>query len=369
MTADLPALLQSKPHPMISKNDATAQAPWRRQCDLGLAAPHRMAWHLGGNPEGDPWLLLHGGPGSGANAGLLAPLDLSRHRAIAPDQRGSGASRPRGSTLRNHTAALVSDLESLRRHLGLERWSLLAGSWGTVLALAYAQAHPQRVQRLVLRGAFALSRREIGDLLQGRASGKTLSAPRAFWPVSRGVALSALLARLRQLLQTGTPAVAALRAARRWALLESRAAARGQWRALLGVEGAEAAGLRAVWAGQRRRERRLSAGFRHRGDRIDPTDRALLRKFRIQSHYLLRRGFVRPGGLDCAVRAVALAGVPVDWVHGAFDAVCPPQNSRRWQAQMARLAPGRSSLTLTRAGHLGHEPRTLAALREKVRRS
>ena len=353
---------------MISKNDATGQGPWRRQRDFDLGAPHRMAWHLGGNPDGEPWLLLHGGPGSGANLSLLAPLDLRRQRAIAPDQRGSGGSRPRGSTLRNHTAALVSDLETLRRHLGLERWSLLAGSWGTVLALAYAQAHPQRVQRLVLRGAFALSRREIGGLLQGAASGKTLSVPAAVWPASRSVALPALLARLRQLLQSGTPAVAGLRAARRWALLESRAAARGMWRALLGA-GPVVAGARPVWAAQRRRERRLAAGFRRRGDRSDRTDQALRRKFRIQSHYLLHRGFVRPGGLDRAVRAVALAGVPVDWVHGAFDAVCPPQNSRRWQALMERLSPGRSSLTLTRAGHLVHEPKTLAALREKVGRS
>lgn len=353
---------------MISKNDATGQGPWRRQRDLDLGAPHRMAWHLGGNPDGEPWLLLHGGPGSGANLSLLAPLDLRRQRAIAPDQRGSGASRPRGSTLRNHTAALVSDLEALRRHLGLERWSLLAGSWGTVLALAYAQAHPQRVQRLVLRGAFALSRREIGGLLQGAASGKTLSVPAAVWPASRSVSLPALLARLRQLLQSGTPAVAGLHAARRWALLESRAAARGMWRALLGAD-RPLAGARAVWSGQRRRERRMAAGFQRRGDRSDRTDQALRRKFRIQSHYLLHRGFVRPGGLDRAVRAVALAGVPVDWVHGAFDAVCPPQNSRRWQALMERLSPGRSSLTLTRAGHLVHEPKTLAALREKVGRS
>lgn len=353
---------------MISKNDATGQGPWRRQRDFDLGAPHRMAWHLGGNPEGEPWLLLHGGPGSGANPGLLAPLDLRWQRAIAPDQRGSGASRPRGSTLRNHTAALVSDLEALRQHLGLERWSLLAGSWGTVLALAYAQAHPQRVQRLVLRGAFALSRREIGGLLQGAASGKTLSVPGAVWPASRSVALPALLARLRQLLQSGTPAVAGLRAARRWALLESRAAARGMWRALLGAD-RPLAEARAVWSGQRRRERRLAAGFRRWGNRSDRTDQALRRKFRIQSHYLLHRGFVRPGGLDRAVRAVALAGVPVDWVHGAFDAVCPPQNSRRWQALMERLSPGLSSLTFTRAGHLGHEPDTLAALREKVRRS
>lgn len=352
----------------MSKFNATTSSPWRRQRDLYRGGPHHLAWHLGGNPDGAPWLVLHGGPGSGANPGLLAPLDLSRHLAIAPDQRGSGASRPRGSILRNHTAALVSDLEALRRHLGLQRWSVLAGSWGTVLALAYAQAHPQRVERLVLRGAFALTRREIGGLLQGAASGKTLGVPETFWPTSRSVALPALLARLRQLLQTGTPAVAALRVAQHWARLESRAVGRGMWRALL-HGGAKAPSLRAVWAAQRRRERRQQAAARRRGSRAGRADQALQRKFRIQAHYLLRRGFVRPGGLDRAVRAVALAGVPVDWVHGMFDAVCPPQNSRRWHAQMERLAPGLSSLTLTRAGHLGHEPQTLAALRKKVRRS
>lgn len=353
---------------MNSNIDATSSSAWRRQPDLRVGIPHRMAWHLGGNPEGDPWLVLHGGPGSGANAGLLAPLDLSRQLAIAPDQRGSGGSRPRGCIRRNHTAALVSDLEVLRRHLGLARWSMLAGSWGTVLALVYAQTHPQRVDRLVLRGAFAVSRKEIAGLLQAPISGKTLRVPGAFWPAARGLPLSALLSRLRQLLQSGTPAVAGLRAARRWALLESRATARGMWRTLRGSVPV-VVGARAVWAGQRRRERRMAAAFRRRGDRADRTDRALQRKFRIQSHYLLRKGFVRPGGLDRAVRAVALAGVPVDWVHGAFDAVCPPQNSRRWQAQTERLAPGLSSLTLSRAGHLGQEPHTLAVLREKVRRA
>lgn len=351
---------------MNSNNDATSSSAWRRRPDLRVGIPHRMAWHLGGNPDGEPWLVLHGGPGSGANPGLLAPLDLRRQLAIAPDQRGSGGSRPRGSILRNHTAALVSDLEALRQHLGLARWSLLAGSWGTVLALAYAQAHPQRVERLVLRGAFAMSRREIAGLLQAPVSGKTLRVPGRSWPVARCVPLSALLSRLRQLFQSGTPAVAGLRAARRWAWLESRAAALGQWRALVHADGTQAP-ARAAWAATRRRERRLLAGFRRRGDRADVGDRALQRKFRIQSHYLARRGFLSPGALDRAVRGLALAGRPVDWVHGAFDAVCPPRNSRRWQALMERLAPGVSSLTLTCAGHLGHEPQTLAALRKLVR--
>lgn len=353
---------------MKSKIDATSPGTWRRQRDLCVGVPHRMAWHLGGNPDGEPWLVLHGGPGSGAHPGLLAPLDLRRQLAIVPDQRGSGGSRPRGGIQRNHTAALVSDLEALRQHLGLARWSLLAGSWGTVLALAYAQAHPQRVQRLVLRGAFAVSRRELADLLLATVSGKTLGVPGAFWPSARAMPTSVLLNRLCRLFQSGTPAVAGLRAARRWAWLESRAASRGLWRALVAADGLKAPS-RGVWAAQRRRERRLLAVFQRRGDRADRSDRALQRKFRIQSHYLARRGFLAPGALDRAVRGLALAGRPVDWVHGAFDAICPPGNSRRWHALMERLAPGLSSLTLTGAGHLGHEPETLAALREKVRRT
>jgi proline iminopeptidase len=367
MTANLPALLQFKPHPMMSKNDAIVSSLWRRQRDLDVGAPHRMAWHLGGNPEGSPWLLLHGGPGSGAQPGLLAPLDLSRHHAIAPDQRGSGLSRPRGSTLRNHTGALVADLETLRRHLGVERWSVLAGSWGTVLALAYAHTHPHRVERLVLRGAFALSRREIGGLLMPSPSGKTLRKTGGFWPARSAMPLPALMARLRQLFQTDTPAVASLGAARHWAVLESHTAARGMWRSLL-ASGGRSAALRAVWAEQRRRGRRLRAGFGRRGARADRADRALQRKFRVQSHYLARRGFLRPGGLDRAVRQIALAGVRVNWVHGRFDAVCPPANSRRFHGLAERTAPGLSSLTLTRAGHLGHEPHTLAVLRDRVGR-
>jgi proline iminopeptidase len=186
--------------------------------------------------------------------------------------------------------------------------------------------------------------------------------------VVRSCSLPALLARLRHLLQSGTPAVSCLRAARRWAQLESRAVARGMWRALLHA-GAPPGPQRATWARQQRSVRRQDAGFRRRGDRAGQPDHALFRKFRVQSHYLLHRGFVRPGGLDRAVQALALAGVPVDWVHGRLDAVCPPRNSERWFALGHRTAPGSVTLSLICAGHLGHEPATLAALQKLVRRT
>ena len=329
---------------------------------LAVGRGHRMAWRGVGDPGGEPWLLLHGGPGSGAQPGLLAPLDLGLQQAIVPDQRGSGASRPRGGLRGNDTAALVADLEALRAHLGVERWAVLAGSWGTVLALAYAQRHPQRVQRLVLRGAFALSRREIGGLLlPTRQTLQRLGAVPG-WPVRVGTPLPVALRRLTQLLQSGTPTVAVLRAARRWAVLESDLAERGlrrsQRHAALQGRDALAVGIRREWATLRRRLRRAQAQAPL--PRRSRADRQAHAKYRVQAHYLRHRGFQRPGDLDRTVLALARQGTPVDWVHGRFDAVCPPANSRRWAALGGRL-------TLPLSGHLGHEPDLLAALRERVR--
>lgn len=368
---------------MNSNNDATkqpasashgdrwaraAQRPWHQPLYLPLDAPNHMAYRLRGNPEGHAWLLLHGGPGGRCLPGILAPLNLARHWAIAPDQRGCGDSRPQGRTARNHTPALVADLEALRVHLGLERWSILAGSWGTVLALAYVQQHPERVERLVLRGAFALRRREVGGLLQGaRGAGKTMRLASPSWPTAPGTPLPALLGRLRQLLQTGTPAVASLRAARLWCLLEMRDAERGLRRALVHAAAQQpesAPALRGAWASLRRGARQRAAAFERPAGRDDV---ALQRRYSVQAHYLLHRGFVRPGELDRAVRTLAQRGVPVAWVHGRCDAICPPANSRGWAAMGQRLALGSATLALPLSGHLGLEPLMLAALRREVR--
>lgn len=329
-----------------------------------------MAYRTVGSRAGEPWLLLHGGPGSGCQPGMLRPLDLSRQWAIAPDQRGCGASRPRGQTAGNHTRALVADLEALRRHLGLERWSVLAGSWGTVVALAYAQQHPRRVSRLVLRGAFALRRREVGGLLQPAAGVARVLGPEPHWPVATGHAVAPVLVRLGQLLQSGAPGVASLRVSRRWQLLESVAAGRGMRRSLrhaaLAPHAGLAAAIRREWAALQRQQRRARAQVRRPGARR--SDRGALQKYRIQSHYLLHRGFVRPGALDRSVRALAVQGVPVNWVHGRFDAICPPANSRHWAA-LGRRASAHAVVALQQpwSGHLGHEPDMLAALCERVR--
>lgn len=365
---------------MNSNIDATKTVPpppvtstaWPRPQYLTLGPAqslHRMAWRTVGTPQGEPWLLLHGGPGSSCQPGMLRPFDLSRQWVVAPDQRGCGASLPKGRTAANHTAALVSDMELLREHLGLERWSVLAGSWGTVVALAYTLAHPERVQRLVLRGAFALSWREVGGLLLPSSRVRQSLGWGALWPVLSSTVLPVALQRLTQLIQSGTPGVASLRAARGWGLLETAAAARSQRRSLRHAALATprlAASIRREWASLRRGEKRAIARLKSPGK--TRSDRKAFAKFRIQAHYLRHGGFVRPGQLDRAVLQAASSNLPVDWVHGRFDAICPPINSRRWAA-LGRKADGAVTHVEPHSGHLGHEPDMLSKLRSSVRRT
>lgn len=369
-----------KPPPMNSNIDATKTVPsarvvspaWPRAQHLPLGpagSVHRMAWRDVGAREAEPWLLLHGGPGSSCQPGMLRPFDLSRQRVVAPDQRGCGASLPKGRTAGNHTAALVADMERLREHLGLERWSVLAGSWGTVVALAYTLAHPERVQRLVLRGAFALSRREVAGLLLPSSRVRQSLGWGALWPVVSGAVLPVALRRLTQLIQSGTPGVASLRAARGWGLLETASAARSQRRSLLHAAlnaPRLAASIRREWASLRKAEKRAVAGLRRPGK--TRADRKALAKFRIQAHYLRHRGFMKAAQLDRGVLQAARCGVPVDWVHGRFDAICPPANSRRW-ASLGRAAGGEVVHVEPHSGHLGHEPDMLNQLRSRVRRT
>ena len=115
---------------------------------LPLSANHVMYWEQVGNPRGRPVLFLHGGPGAGAGAVHRRFFDPEFWRVVIFDQRGAGRSRPLGSLENNTTQDLVSDIETLRRHLGLERWLLFGGSWGSTLALAYAQAYPRAGGRL-----------------------------------------------------------------------------------------------------------------------------------------------------------------------------------------------------------------------------
>jgi len=134
---------------------------------LPLDGLHQMYWEQCGVPDGQPVLYLHGGPGDGCAPASRQLFDPAHYRAVLFDQRGCGRSVPRGEWRNNTTAHLIADIERLREHLGIERWLLFGGSWGSTLALAYAQAHPQRVTGLVLRGIFLGRQSEIDWFMHG----------------------------------------------------------------------------------------------------------------------------------------------------------------------------------------------------------
>ena len=129
---------------------------------LQVSPVHSLYFEESGNPEGKPVVFLHGGPGGGTEAKHRRYFDPAAYRIVLFDQRGCGKSTPHASLEENTTWDLVADIEKLREHLGVEKWLVFGGSWGSTLALAYAETHPSRVTQLVLRGIFLLRQREIG---------------------------------------------------------------------------------------------------------------------------------------------------------------------------------------------------------------
>ena len=134
---------------------------------LARDEPHVLYWEQSGQRAGAPVVFLHGGPGAGASPDHRRFFDPEHYRIVIFDQRGAGRSRPLGELARNTTPDLVADIEALRVHLGIERWLVFGGSWGSTLALTYAQAHPERVAGLILRGIFLCSPAEIAWFLTG----------------------------------------------------------------------------------------------------------------------------------------------------------------------------------------------------------
>ena len=128
---------------------------------LRVSAIHELYYEESGNPRGKPVVFLHGGPGGGTSPEQRRFFDPKRYRIILFDQRGCGRSTPHASLIDNTTWHLVEDMETLRCHLGVDTWQVFGGSWGSTLALAYAQTHPKRVSELVLRGIFMLRRWEL----------------------------------------------------------------------------------------------------------------------------------------------------------------------------------------------------------------
>jgi proline iminopeptidase len=149
---------------LFPDNDAFASG-W-----LSTGGPHEIFYEECGNPNGKPCVILHGGPGGAINPTMRRFFDPSKWRMALFDQRGCGRSRPNASLDDNTTWSLIDDIERLREHLGVEKWCVFGGSWGSTLALAYAIKHPERVESLVLRGIFLLTARELRWFYQDGAS-------------------------------------------------------------------------------------------------------------------------------------------------------------------------------------------------------
>jgi proline iminopeptidase len=294
---------------------------------LDLEAPHRMYFEQSGNPHGVAVVFLHGGPGAGASPVHRQFFDPAFYRIVVLDQRGAGRSTPLGCIENNTTPKLIEDLEKLRKHLGIERWMVFGGSWGSTLALAYAQHHPERCLALVLRGIFLCRQSEIDWFLYGL---------RAIFPEAwrtfahfipekeRGDLLGAYHGRLTD----PDPAIH-MPAARIWSVYE------GSCSTLLPNPA-------------------LVADF--------ASDRVALGLARIEAHYF-RHGIFLPENflLDNAPRLKKVPGVIV---QGRYDIVCPAVS-----ADDLHLAwPEADYTVVADAGHSAFEPgirsRLLAAMEE-----
>ncbi len=188
---------------------------------LQVSGLHELYFEESGNPEGKPVVFLHGGPGGGTEPRMRRYFDPARYRIVLFDQRGCGQSTPFASLEENTTWHLVDDVEALRGHLGVERWLVFGGSWGSTLALAYAETHPERVTELVLRGIFLIRRAEIQWFYQEGTSWIFPDAWREYLEhipeAERGDLLSAYYARL-----TSPSASVQREAARIWSMWEGR---------------------------------------------------------------------------------------------------------------------------------------------------
>lgn len=282
---------------------------------LPLDSHHTMYWEQCGNPHGVPIVFLHGGPGAGATPTHRRFFDPAHYRIVVPDQRGAGRSQPLGSLKGNTTKALVADLETLRRHLAIDRWAVFGGSWGSTLALAYAEAHPESCRGLVLRGIFLCRRHEIDWFLYGI---RTVfpEAWRAFSGFIPERERADLLEAYYRRLVDPDPA-AHMPAARAWSTYE------GACSTLLPSPDTVAA------FGE---------------------DRMALGLARIEAHYF-RHEVIGPGD-DLVARIGRVRHLPAAIVQGRYDMVCPIATAD----ELARAWPEAEYIIVPDAGHSAMEP-------------
>jgi len=280
---------------------------------LAIDGEHRIYYSQRGNPHGIPALVIHGGPGSGGSAQQARFFNPARFRVIQFDQRGSGCSEPAGEIRDNTTELLVQDIDVLRRHLAIDRWLVTGGSWGAALGAVYAARYRADVTGVLLRGLFLAQQQDNQWFFQNAAS----AFPAAWSTFSDAAPADQrrdLLSWLHALFVKENDTAAQIRVARRWY----------EWEQTLG-------GVTA----------------------IQPPDadtlNALCRRYRVQSHYLVNQCWL---GSDAVVAACAQLGVsdlPVRFVHGALDRVCPIE-----RAMLAHKACVGSLFDV--AAGAGHDP-------------
>jgi proline iminopeptidase len=282
---------------------------------LVLDATHRMYYEQSGNPRGPAVVFLHGGPGAGASAVHRQFFDPAFWRIVIYDQRGAGRSTPLGSLVDNTTPHLIDDMERLRKHLGIDKWLVFGGSWGSTLALAYAEHHAERCLGLVLRGIFLCRDSEIEWFLYGLKA--IFPEPwRAFSGYIPEKDRGNLLAAYHKLLIDPDPGVH-LPAARTWSVYE------GSCSTLLPNPA-------------------LVADF--------ATDRVALGLARIEAHYFKNGIFLPP---DFLLQNVArIRKVPAVIVQGRYDIVCPAISAD----DLHREWPEAEYEVIADAGHSAFEP-------------
>ena len=285
---------------------------------LAVSGTHEIYFEQCGNPDGKPVLMVHGGPGGGSNASMRRYHDPARYRIILFDQRGCGRSTPHASLDDNTTWDLVADMERLRDHLGIGRWQLFGGSWGSTLSLAYAQTHPERVSEIVLRGIFTLRRSELAWFYEeGGCSWLYPEEFEAYAGVIPGDERSDMIAAYYRRLTDPDPQVR-LRAARAWSTWE------GSTLSLLP-------------------DRDRVAAF--------AADQYALSIARIECHYFVHAGFFERDD-QLIANAGRLAQIPGVIVQGRYDVVTPLRTA--WQ--LARAWPEADFRIVPDAGHAMNEP-------------
>ena len=283
---------------------------------------HQIYWELCGNPQGKPAVFLHGGPGAGCSSDHRRLFDPARYCVLLFDQRGCGRSTPHANLENNTTWHLVADIERLRAMVGAPQWLVFGGSWGSALALAYAETHPERVSALVVRGIFTVRQAELQWYYQEGASKLFPDLWEAYLAPIPQAERGDLMAAYRKRL-VGDEVTARLEAARAWSL----------------------------WEGQTITLLPDPAAIAKYGD-----GEYALAFARIENHYFVHQGWLEEGQL--IRNAHKLTQIPGVIVQGRYDMACPAQTA--WD--LHRAWPQADFYLVEGAGHAYSEPGILAQL-------